>query len=108
MLHGYGTGEIRHTGPSPTRWSAQLAELETAARKRGGGSFASRSREERTDLVRAALGGAAESGLPQAGLLAHFYASSAAHDLCYQARIGKGSSRPLAESSKRPLPPRPR
>jgi hypothetical protein len=38
------------------------------------------------------------------GLLAHFYSSAAAQDLCYRARIGKGTCRPLAESPRRPLP----
>ena len=37
-------------------------------------------------------------------LLAHFYASPAATDLCYEARIGKDTCRPLAQSSRKPLP----
>lgn len=113
ILHGYGSGEIRRTGPSPAlRWSGQLAELETAARKSRGASFAAQSRAERQDLVRAALGDLPISNLPQAdraphiavGLLAHFYGSPTATDLCYNARIGQNSCRPLAESVRRPLP----
>ena len=62
--------------------------------------------------MRAALGGAPAGGLPQIdraphialGLLAHFNSSAAAQDLCYEARIGKGTCRPLADSPRRPLP----
>jgi hypothetical protein len=105
VLHGYGSGEIVRTGPSPAlKWSAQLAAL--------GGSFATRTRAERQDLVRAAVGSGPTGDLPQidraphiaVGLLAHFYSSAAAQDLCYQARIGKGTCRPLTDSPKRPLP----
>ncbi|HEU5217888.1 MAG TPA: hypothetical protein VFU23_04475, partial [Gemmatimonadales bacterium] len=113
LLHGYGTGDVHYAGPSPAlKWSAQLADLDAAARKRHGASFATRSRAEREALVRAALGGISAGGLPQIdraphialGLLAHFYSSAAAQDLCYRARIGKGTCRPLADSPRRPLP----
>jgi hypothetical protein len=113
ILHGYGTGEIRHAGPSPAlKWSAQLAELDVSARKTRGAAFATLARPEREELVRAALGGVSAGGLPEIdraqhialGLLAHFYSSASAQDLCYKARIGKGTCRPLADSPKRPLP----
>ena len=35
-------------------------------------------------------------------LLAHFYGSSAANDLCYGAQIGKSTCRPLAASPHAP------
>jgi hypothetical protein len=117
ILHGYGSGEIRHTGPSPAlRWSAQLAGLEAAARKARGGSFVSLGSAAREELVRAELSGTPAGGLPPIdraphialGLLAHFYSSSAAHDLCYRARIGKETCRPLSEAPRRPLPLAPR
>ena len=62
--------------------------------------------------MRAAVGAVPAEDLPQIdraphialGLLAHFYSSAAAQDLCYEARIGKGTCRPLTESPKRPLP----
>jgi len=113
VLHGYGSGEIHYAGPSPAlKWSSQLAELDAAARKIHGAPFANRSRMERQELVRAALGGVSAGGLPQVdraphialGLLAHFYSSTVAQDLCYDARIGNGTCRPLADSPKRPLP----
>lgn len=110
ILHGYGTGEIRRTGPSPAlKWSVQLRDL-------GAGSFPGRTRAERQEIVRAALSGFTLTGLPQVdraphiavGLLAHFYDSPVASDLCYNARIGKGSCRPLADAPRRPLPLAPR
>jgi hypothetical protein len=37
ILHGYGTGEIRRTGPSPAlKWSAQLTARPTARPSRPG------------------------------------------------------------------------
>ena len=38
------------------------------------------------------------------GLLAHFYDSSDATDLCYRARIGRNKCRPLAQNGRKPLP----
>jgi hypothetical protein len=38
------------------------------------------------------------------GLLAHFLDSADAADLCYDAQIGKNRCRPLAASSRKPLP----
>jgi hypothetical protein len=37
-------------------------------------------------------------------LIAHFYDSSSANDLCYQAQIGRQTCRPLAAQSRKPLP----
>ncbi len=112
LVHGYGTGELRRTGPSPAlRWSAQLRELDAAARKQGH-SFEQLGSDARQVLVRAALEGQRGVALPAIdraphlalGLLAYFYGSPEATDLCYQARIGSNGCRPLAESSPRPLP----
>ena len=113
LLHGYGTGEIRRTGPSPAlRWAGQLRELDQAARKAGGKPFTGLDLAARQDLVRAALQGARPSGLPAVdraphvavGLLAFFYGSPEAADLCYGVRIGGNSCRPLEESSRMPPP----
>jgi hypothetical protein len=112
LVHGYGTGELRRTGPSPAlRWSAQLRELDAVARKQGH-RFQQLSLDDRQTLVRSALEGQRGAGLPPidraghvaVGLLAFFYASPEATDLCYQARIGGNGCRPLAESPHRPLP----
>jgi hypothetical protein len=37
-------------------------------------------------------------------LLAHFYDSSTATDLCYQSQIGEKTCRPLSASGRKPLP----
>jgi hypothetical protein len=112
LVHGYGTGELRRTGPSPAlRWSAQLRELDTSARKQGH-SFEQLGLDDRRLLITAALEGQRGSGLPPVdraphlalGLLAFFYDSPEATDLCYQARIGSNGCRPLAGSPQRPLP----
>lgn len=105
LLHGYGTGEIRVTGPSPAlRWAAQLDAL--------GPTFASLPAEDRQAQVRSALGRGRFAGFPPVdraphiaiGLLAFFYDSPEATDLCYEAAIGRNSCRPLATSPQAPLP----
>lgn len=105
LLHGYGTGEIRVTGPSPAlRWAAQLDAL--------GPSFAALPVAERQPQVRSALGSGRFAGFPPIdraphlalGLLAFFYDSPDATDLCYEAAIGRNACRPLATSSRAPLP----
>jgi hypothetical protein len=113
VLHGYGSGEIRRTGPSPAlRWAGQLRELDQAARKTGGKPFAALEPAPRQQLVRAALVGSQSAGLSSVdraphvavGLLAFFYGSPEAADLCYGARIGRNGCRPLEESPRMPLP----
>jgi hypothetical protein len=108
LLHGYGTGEIRLTGPSPAlRWAAQLEAL--------GPSFVSLPLPERQARLRAALEGGRFGGLPPVdraphlaiGLLAFFYGLPEATDLCYQASIGRESCRPLEASPRPPRPSRP-
>lgn len=113
LLHGYGTGELRQTGPSPAlRWSAQLRELAAAAERSHGTSFDRLDLAQRQALVRSALEGQRLASLPPidrashlaVGLLAFFYQSPEATDLCYQAQIGSANCRPLAASERRPLP----
>ncbi len=105
LLHGYGTGEIRVAGPSPAlRWAAQLDAL--------GPAFASLPLSERQAEIRAALGSGRFAGFPPidraphlaVGLLAFFYGSPEATDLCYEAAIGRNSCRPLSNSARAPLP----
>jgi len=113
LTHGYGTSRIRYSGPTPvTRWTSQLDALDAAARKTFSAPFASISLERREEIVRAVLAGAKLDRIPAVGdadhvavaLLAHFYGSSAATDLCYGAAIGREQCRPLAQSSREPLP----
>jgi hypothetical protein len=113
LVHGYGTGELRRTGPSPAlRWSTQLRDLEAAAQKQHATSFDRLSVPQRQALVRSALEGQRLAGFPAVdraqhlavGVMAFYYDSPAAADLCYQARIGANSCRPLAEVELRPPP----
>jgi hypothetical protein len=115
LVHGFGTGELRRTGPSPAlRWANQLRELEAAALKQQGTGFARLTLPAQQALVREAVraGGQRIDRMPDTdqaqhvsvGLLAFFYGSPEAADFCYQARIGANSCRPLADSEARPLP----
>lgn len=113
LVHGYGTSRLRRTGPSPlTRWSRQLDDLDAAARAKHQRAFRALTRAQREELVRAALNGQRLDRLPAVAaaghvalaVLAHFYDSPEATDLCYQARIGRTTCRPLSASSRRPLP----
>lgn len=113
LVHGYGTSRLRSTGPTPlTRWTTQLDELETQAQRIHQRRFRDLTIAQRADLVRAALQGQRLDRMPPVAgadhvaiaLLAHFYDSSAATDLCYGAQIGKQTCRPLSASSRKPLP----
>ena len=108
LLHGYGTGEIRVTGPSPAlRWAGQLEAL--------GADFVTLGVADRQARVRSAVTGVRPGGMPAVdraphlaiGLLSFFYGLPEATDLCYEAVIGRNSCRPLATAPKAPLP-RPR
>jgi hypothetical protein len=113
LNHGYGTSRLRMTGPTPvTRWSKQLDDLDAAARATHQTPFREASIQQRADLVRAALKEERVDRIPSVGdaqhvaiaLVAHFYSSSTATDLCYQAQIGDKTCRPLAAQSRKPLP----
>jgi hypothetical protein len=113
LNHGYGTSRLRSTGPTPvTRWSQQLDALDKAAQSAYRKSFRESTPQQRTDLLRAALKEERIDRMPSVGdaqhvaiaLVAHFYGSSTATDLCYQAQIGDKTCRPLAAQSRKPLP----
>jgi hypothetical protein len=113
LLHGYGTSAIERAAPTPaTRWAAQLDALEADARRAHGRAFAAVPLDARRALVRGTLDAAQVERLTAVGraphvalaLLAHWYASPAATDLCYEARIGRQTCRPLAAQARAPLP----
>jgi hypothetical protein len=113
LNHGYGTSRLRATGPTPlTKWMSQLDALDAAAQAGFQKPFRALSAVERTTLVHDALKGQRLDRMPQVAdaphvalaLLAHFYDSTAATDLCYQAQIGKQTCRPLAAQVRKPLP----
>lgn len=114
LNHGYGTSHLRNAGPTPlTRWARQLDELDATARRAHQKPFAALGVAQRESLVRSALAGPQRAErMPSVenaphvalALLAHFYGSPLATDLCYEAHIGKETCRPLAAQARKPLP----
>ena len=114
LNHGYGSARIRTTGADPsTRWALQLRSLETDARRVHSAGFASLSADQRRALVRtqfvaeratAIPGDTASAGHVALALLAFFYGSPEATDLCYEASITPTACRPLQQVTQRPLP----
>jgi hypothetical protein len=111
--HAYLSSRLRVTGPTPaTRWSRQLEELDRRAAEAQQRPFHELSASQREALVRDALRGERLERMPPVadanhvavGLLAHFFDSSEANDLCYEARIGDQTCRPLSQAPRKPLP----
>jgi hypothetical protein len=111
--HGYGTGDLSYTPADPRpRWRGQLEELDMAAQAAHGRGFDALDRMTRRALVRPRLevSGADRLNAPlgaahiAGALLAWFYASSEANDLCHQVRIGKETCRPLNAVTAAPAP----
>jgi hypothetical protein len=111
LNHGYGTGTVQQAGADPwPGWRAQLQVLDAEARTQNAASFAALSVERRRVLVSAQLEAANAQRLPNPlsathvalALLAWFYNSPDATDLCYRAAIGKETCRPLREAAQAP------
>ncbi len=103
--HGYGFPRLRRTAASPsTRYAAQLNAL--------GAAFPELSAAERARAVAAAIGVAGVQRLPgrpdgthvATDLMAFYFNSNEANDICYRAQIGRDSCRGLAGSENRPAP----
>ncbi len=114
-LHGYGTGEIRSTPDDPTeRWNDDLAALETQARTRASAAFVDLDVAARQVAIRSAIADDRLNRLPDpagarhvvVGLLAHFYGTPDAANLCYRAAIDPFACRPLADVPNEPAPRR--
>ena len=110
--HGYGHTRLRVAGPSPSAGHAgQLAALERAARAEGA-VFAGLPPERQRALLASALEEARVTDLPErpdgrhvaADLLAFFFQSSEAADLCYGVAIGRDTCRGLPGSEEAPPP----
>jgi len=108
--HGYGFPRLRRTLASPAaKYAAQLEALEAAA-KAGGRPFAETAPEERRALIESAITAAKVERLPArpdgghvaTDLMAFFFHSIEANDLCYRTRIGRDTCRSLAGSENRP------
>jgi hypothetical protein len=111
--HGYGDSRLSApTGASPaTRYPAQFAALDDAARSRGGTSFAALARDQRRLVIEAVLSTPQPvNNLPArptgANLVADFmglyFNSPDATDLAYQRAIMRDNCRGLPGSEKEP------
>jgi hypothetical protein len=113
LVHPYGSAEIRQTGASPAaRWRAQLAALDREARQKHRRAFSALTRVQRRELVAAALSAERTNRMPDPldanhvgmALIAWYFATPDAVDLCYNARIGRNQCRPLVNAPRQPLP----
>ncbi len=101
---GYGSPRVRYTGPSPAVTydrqlqalaSGPLAHSELSARRRALADELRRAGiEDLTSIPRGAH--------VVADLMSFWFTSSTAHDLAYQAAIGKDRCRTIANSAARP------
>lgn len=112
LSHGYGDPRLMKSGPSPAaRYTKQLIALQQAAQARGG-RFGGLPLDARRDLLDAAFKTAGVRNLPGqpdgkhvvADLMTHYFRSSAANDLCYNARIGRNTFRAIRVTTVRPAP----
>lgn len=112
LSHGYGEPRLVRTGPSPApAYGTQITALQQAATERGG-RFGALPLEVRRALLEAAFTAAGVQNLPArpdgkhvvADLMAHYFRSSAANDLCYDARIGRHTFRAVRVTTARPRP----
>jgi hypothetical protein len=112
LSHGYGEPRLVRSGPSPAPgYAKQIAALQQAARDRGG-RFGMLPLETRRALLDDAFKAADVRNLPGrpdgkhviADLMAHYFRSSAANDLCYNARIGRNINRAIQVTTVRPRP----
>lgn len=109
--HGYGTDRIEYTPAHPgPGWAAQLEALNLESKERQGNPFSWLTVEVRRELIRSQLARERLDRLPDpaearhvaVGLLAYFYATPEASDLCYQAAIGAYGCRPLETAAEKP------
>ena len=112
LSHGYGDPRLVRTGPSPAPvYAKQVAALQQTAKERGG-RFGILPVETRRAILDEAFKAAGVQNLPGrpdgrhvvADLMAHYFRSSAANDLCYNARIGRNINRAIQITTVRPRP----
>jgi hypothetical protein len=112
LAHGYGEPRLVKSGPSPAPGYARQVEALQAAAKARGGRFGALPVEARRLLLEEAFKGAEVRNLPArpdgkhvvADLMAHYFRSSGANDLCYNARIGRQTYRAIRVTTIRPAP----
>ena len=112
LSHGYGEPRLVRTGPSPAPgYGTQVTALQQAATERGG-RFGALTLSDRRTILETAFKSAGIQNLPGrpdgkhvvADLMAHYFRSSAANDLCYNARIGRNTYRAIRVTTVRPRP----
>ncbi|HUQ88424.1 MAG TPA: hypothetical protein VM096_12745 [Vicinamibacterales bacterium] len=112
LSHGYGDPRLVKSGPSPAAgYSKQIIALQGAAKARGA-RFGALPIDVRRELLDAAFKGADVRNLPGrpdgkhvvADLMAHYFRSSEANDVCYNARIGRNTYRAIRVTTVRPRP----
>ncbi len=105
------TDDILYGPPDPEPfWTAQLEALELEAEKRHEASFTAITREEQEAILRRQLQSHPGAALPDParaphvalGLLAYFYQSSDANDLCYERGIERTTCRGVASGAVEP------
>jgi hypothetical protein len=110
LTHGYGHPRLQKSGPSPVpSYLAQITALDAEARAKGG-RWATLDLETRRALLDAAFTKAGVRALPSrpngqhvvADLMALYFRSSEANDLCYGALINREVCRPIAITTRRP------
>ena len=112
LSHGYGHPRLQRSGASPVPvYIAQLAALAAEASARGT-RWSTLDLDTRRQLLDAALAKAKVRGLPPrptgqhvvSDLMAFYFRSSEANDVCYSAMINREVCRPIAITTKRPRP----
>ncbi len=113
FVHAYGSPNLRFTGDSPApRWRQQLDALDRAAQTKHRKSFAALPKTAREELIRSAIAAERLDRMPDpitanhvvVALVAFYFGSSEANDLCYNRAIGRNQCRPLVNSPREPLP----
>jgi hypothetical protein len=113
LVHPYGSSNIQQAAASPAgRWRDQLAALDRYARELHQRGFNSLTRDQRREIVLAALGAERTNRMPDAldanhvalALVSWFFATPEASNLCYQSRIDRNQCRPLVNAPRQPLP----
>ena len=112
LAHGYGHPRLEKSGPSPVpKYITQLAALDADARAKGG-RWQTLDLETRRALLDAAFTKAGVKSLPPrptgqhvgADLMAFYFRSSEANDLCHGALIQREVCRPIEITTRRPAP----
>jgi hypothetical protein len=112
LSHGYGHPRLQRSGPSPVPvYIAQLSALAAEAAARGA-RWPALDLETHRRALDAALIKANVRGLPGrptgqhvvSDLMAFYFRSSEANDVCYSAMINREVCRPIAITTRKPAP----